>query len=194
MEGDAQALLRDLIDRVGGIPRSKCSAATPWSTDFEGSGQLHRRSPMTGRQAPQEIEHGVTIVATGATEERRLRLPLREDPRVLTQLELASGCPDDGPAVADGKSVVMIQCVGPGTRPPSLCAAASAARRPSRMPSKLKGLNPETTPSSFCPRHPHVRIPGGATTPRPEERGSSSSGTMIDKRPKCPQGAGNAYG
>jgi heterodisulfide reductase subunit A len=58
---------------------------------------------------PQEVEHGIVIVATGATEYKPTEYLYGKDPNVLTQHELEE-------KLANGKfkakNVVMIQCVG----------------------------------------------------------------------------------
>jgi len=59
---------------------------------------------------PQEIEHGVIIVATGAREYTPKEFLYGEDDRVLTQVQLGDRLAEKG--AADLNSVVMIQCVG----------------------------------------------------------------------------------
>ncbi|QTA87628.1 FAD-dependent oxidoreductase [Desulfonema magnum] len=56
------------------------------------------------------IEHGVTIVATGASEYQPKEFLYGEDERVLTQVELSDRLEEKG--ASDIESVVMIQCVG----------------------------------------------------------------------------------
>jgi heterodisulfide reductase subunit A-like polyferredoxin len=58
----------------------------------------------------RKIEHGVVILATGAGEYRPTEYHYGEDPRIVTQLELAQRLDDLGPK--DTGQVVMIQCVG----------------------------------------------------------------------------------
>jgi heterodisulfide reductase subunit A-like polyferredoxin len=58
----------------------------------------------------RKIDHGVVILATGAQEYRPDEYLYGEDPRVMTQVELAEHLED---AAAESlKQVVMIQCVG----------------------------------------------------------------------------------
>jgi heterodisulfide reductase subunit A-like polyferredoxin len=59
---------------------------------------------------PERIEHGVILVATGATEYRPTEFLYGEEGRVMTQVELSDALADKG--AADLQSVVMIQCVG----------------------------------------------------------------------------------
>ncbi len=60
-----------------------------------------------------EVQHGVTVLATGAQEYRGPEYGYGSNPRILTQQEFE-------PRLADGTdlpdSVVMIQCVGPGEK------------------------------------------------------------------------------
>jgi heterodisulfide reductase subunit A len=60
--------------------------------------------------ATERVEHGVVIVATGATEYRPREHLYGDDARVLTQLELEERLADGGAELPP--TVVMIQCVG----------------------------------------------------------------------------------
>ncbi len=58
----------------------------------------------------RKIDHGVVVLATGATEYVPKEFLYGQDPRILTQVELAARLKESG---ADGLDhVVMIQCVG----------------------------------------------------------------------------------
>jgi heterodisulfide reductase subunit A len=56
-----------------------------------------------------EIEHGVVVIATGATEYSPIEFNYGNDSRVLTQLELEERLARDS---FDADNVVMIQCIG----------------------------------------------------------------------------------
>ncbi|MBC7250043.1 MAG: FAD-dependent oxidoreductase [Anaerolineae bacterium] len=73
------------------------------------------RTTIASRDDPRQrlLEHGVTIVATGAQERRGRAYLLGEDERVLTQGELEKRIANGEWQAADCHSVVMIQCVGP---------------------------------------------------------------------------------
>ena len=58
----------------------------------------------------RKIDHGVVIVATGATEYKPKEFLYGQDSRVLTQIELGKRLEEKG--AEDLKHVVMIQCVG----------------------------------------------------------------------------------
>jgi len=91
------------------------------------------------------IEHGVTIVATGAKEYRGEAYFLGKSERVITQLDL-EGCLAQGESFLKGvREVVMIQCVGPwdeNAAVPFYCSricCATAVKNALR----LKELKPE---------------------------------------------------
>jgi heterodisulfide reductase subunit A2 len=59
-----------------------------------------------------EIEHGVTIIATGAQEHRGGEYLLGQDPRVVTQLDLEAKLAENPEEIQKLRKLVMIQCVG----------------------------------------------------------------------------------
>ena len=60
----------------------------------------------------QELAHGVTIIASGATELKPEQYLYNQDPRVLTSLELDRRLMDKDPDLTQTKSALFIQCVG----------------------------------------------------------------------------------
>jgi len=60
----------------------------------------------------RQIEHGVTIMTTGATQSRPKEYLLGEHPAVVTQYDMDSIIEDDPQRVKRWENVVMIQCVG----------------------------------------------------------------------------------
>ncbi len=60
----------------------------------------------------RKIDHGVTVVATGAQEYRPQEFEYGRDERVMTQLELGQLIHENQEEVAKWNQVVMIQCVG----------------------------------------------------------------------------------
>jgi heterodisulfide reductase subunit A-like polyferredoxin len=78
---------------------------------FEGfQGNFKTVVRVNGQEQPQEIQHGVIIVATGAGEYTPKEFLYGEDGRVLTQTQLGDRLAEKG--TSDLDSVVMIQCVG----------------------------------------------------------------------------------
>ncbi len=61
---------------------------------------------------PQEIHHGITLVATGAKPYEPKEYSYGQDPRVLTSLELEERIARNDPSLKGLNSVAMIQCVG----------------------------------------------------------------------------------
>jgi heterodisulfide reductase subunit A len=88
----------------------------------------------------KEIEHGVVIVATGATEYKPTEYLYGKDPRVLTQHEL-----EDKLAKGDfkAKNVVMIQCVGARNKERPNCARICCGQAVKNA-LKIKQLSPLT--------------------------------------------------
>lgn len=79
--------------------------------DFEGFQGNFKTSVRAGAASDaQEIEHGVIIVATGASEYTPTEHLYGEDERVITQTQLSDRLADKG--AEDLDAVVMIQCVG----------------------------------------------------------------------------------
>ncbi|GAB4412920.1 MAG: FAD-dependent oxidoreductase [Anaerolineae bacterium] len=109
---DPQAVLRSLIERVRAHPLITLHL----SSQVVATGGFRGNFTSTIQHADGErtaVQHGATILATGAQEYRGPDYGYGSDPRIVTQQEfearLAAG--DDLPG-----SVVMIQCVGPAER------------------------------------------------------------------------------
>lgn len=108
-----QRLLRDLVNRV----RSHQRIAVHTRTEvISHSGHVgffitQLSTKHNGSQEVSQIEHGVTIVATGAQETREH--PLLNIPGVITQRELEEKIIHHPEEIAVLKDVVMIQCVRP---------------------------------------------------------------------------------
>ena len=60
----------------------------------------------------ETLEHGVTIIASGASEFKPDQYLYGKDPRVLTGLELDQKFIEKDPSINEAKSAVFIQCVG----------------------------------------------------------------------------------
>jgi heterodisulfide reductase subunit A len=89
-----------------------------------------------------QIEHGVSILATGALANRPAQYLLGEDDRVMTQLDMDAKIADDPESVKNMDQAVMIQCVGsrePGNPNCSRICCQSAIKNALRM----KNLNPD---------------------------------------------------
>ncbi len=69
------------------------------------------RSTVASNGNRTEVQHGVVVVATGATEQKPTSYAYREDDRVLTQLELSERLGKKKLDLPIRPTVVMIQCV-----------------------------------------------------------------------------------
>ena len=110
--GDPQAFLREAVASVTGHPRIEVL------TDHEVvkfSGFVGNfKSTLASNADPTQrlVEHGVTIVTTGAREYRGPAHGLGSDPRVITQGDLEQALAGGG-QLQDAHTVVMLQCSGP---------------------------------------------------------------------------------
>jgi heterodisulfide reductase subunit A len=81
----------------------------------------------------RQIEHGATVLATGATHNVPRAYSLGKHAAVTTQIELDSLIEDEPERVKYWGQLAMIQCVGSRT-PITQTVRASVARAPSKMP------------------------------------------------------------
>ncbi|NKQ36310.1 MAG: FAD-dependent oxidoreductase [Chloroflexi bacterium] len=91
------------------------------------------------RSSRTEIQHGVTILATGGQEYRGSEYGYGSDPRIVTQQEFEAILTSDQPPAANYQSVVMIQCVGPAEKYCSRICCAVALKNTLA----LKARNPQ---------------------------------------------------
>jgi heterodisulfide reductase subunit A-like polyferredoxin len=146
-----QAYLSALVERVASHPLIDVHLQTELAetTGFKGNftSILHNtQSPISNLQ----IEHGVTILATGGIEYRGDEYGYGTDPRILTQGEFEALLDEEqerGDATPQSKiqnpksaiqDVVMIQCVGPAEAFCSRICCTQALKNAL----KLKELNP----------------------------------------------------
>jgi len=135
---DPQAYLQGLIGTVQSNPRIKLHLQTELveTLGFKGNYKSRLRNPF----GELSIEHGATIVAVGAKEYRGTEYAYGTDARIVTQQEF-EGLLADGPAAAAKlKSVVMIQCIGPGENNCTRTCCTVALKNAL----KLKQLHPST--------------------------------------------------
>jgi len=117
---DVQGTLQELIKKVY---RHRLVQVCHSATIDEVSGYVGNfETTVTSEGRVRRIEHGIVILATGAAEYRPTEYRYGEDDRVLTQLELEARITEQHPALADARSLVMIQCVGCRNEDHSYCA------------------------------------------------------------------------
>ena len=108
---DPQELLRRTIEAVSANPRISVLTGAEVVSVGGYLGQYRTTVKLAdGRQ--EEIQHGIIVVATGAREIEPREYLYGQHPRVITQRELEEQIAYGKLQIADGKSVVMIQCVG----------------------------------------------------------------------------------
>ena len=137
---DVQAYLQDLSQRVIDHPdiqvltRSIVVGFTGFKGNFTtevlvGPGMYERK-----------IDHGVVILATGATEYEPKEYLYGESERIATQVELAARLKEQG---ADGlNQVVMIQCIGSRNEENPNCSRI-CCQSAVKNALKIKSLNPD---------------------------------------------------
>lgn len=107
---DVREYLDALIEKVSAHPKIQV-LTNALIISFTGSQGNFTTEILVGPQMIQrKIDHGAVIVATGANEYQPKEFLYGEDPRVMTQIELAERL-QKGEA-GDAAKVVMIQCVG----------------------------------------------------------------------------------
>ncbi len=88
------------------------------------------------------IEHGVVVLATGATEYKPTEYLYGQSGRVLTQLELEGRIAGSDEGIRNARSVVMIQCVGSREEGHMYCSRICCTQAVSNAV-KLKEENPD---------------------------------------------------
>ncbi|MBN1606242.1 MAG: FAD-dependent oxidoreductase [Polyangiaceae bacterium] len=110
LDGDRVGeFLRNAIERVHASPRVSVHLGSRVSSVKGHLGAF--KSTVAGGESSTEIEHGVVVVATGATEHKPQSYRYGQDPRVLTQLELSERLDNGSLELRKDATVAMIQCV-----------------------------------------------------------------------------------
>lgn len=116
LEGnDVTAFVSDLITKVQSHPKIQVITRA-LIVDHSGMPGMFKTGMQSGPQMfYRQIDHGVTILATGAISNRPAQYLLDQSPAVRTQLETQRFIYDNPEAVKKWENVVMIQCVGSRT-------------------------------------------------------------------------------
>jgi len=116
LEGNAVApFVRDLVARTEAHDNIQVITRA-LIVDHSGLPGMFRTGMQTGRQMfYRQIEHGVTILATGALPNRPAQYLLDECSQVSTQFDLQNLIKEQPGVVQAWDNVVMIQCVGSRT-------------------------------------------------------------------------------
>jgi heterodisulfide reductase subunit A len=107
---DIQAHLAELVARVNAEDRLHVHLNTQLASVDGFVGNF--KTVLKNGNKETTIDHGVTIVATGASESTPNEYLYGEDPRVVTSLELDRKMVADDPMLDNIDSAVFIQCVG----------------------------------------------------------------------------------
>ena len=139
---DTRPFLRGLIEQVRSLPNIDVLLETSLvkTSGFLGNFKTTVRQETRFGTFDTEIEHGVTVVATGGREYRGHEYFLGEDTRVLTQSDLERLSYEQPEKLQQSKSLVMLQCVKPpdGQSYCSRTCCADAVKNAL----KIKELNP----------------------------------------------------
>ena len=90
----------------------------------------------------QVLEHGVAIIATGASELKPDQYLYGEDPRVLSALELDRKFMDNDRSLGETRSTIFIQCVGSRVKERPYCSKVCCTHSV-KSALKLKEIKPE---------------------------------------------------
>jgi heterodisulfide reductase subunit A len=142
---DPQRLLQSLVKRVHSHER----IALYYNTEligFEGHvGNFRSRLSQTGNGDPArcwEVEHGVTVVATGGYEYKGNVYLYGQHPRVVSQLELEKRLTENVDSARELQQVVMIQCVMPPDQGPFYCSRTCCTNT-MKNAIRIKQINPD---------------------------------------------------
>jgi heterodisulfide reductase subunit A-like polyferredoxin len=142
LEGqDVQNFLKDLITQVTNHPLIHV-ITNALVVDFSGSkGNFSTGVMVAPTMYYRKIEHGITILATGAQEWKPNEYLYGEDPRIITQLELEARIVNHPDEVTRANHIVMIQCVGSRNKDRPNCSRTCCGTAVKNA-LKIKALNP----------------------------------------------------
>lgn len=138
---DPQAFLFNLIKQVESNPGIKVykNAVVNKMSGFLGN-YITEITNAEGKR--EEINHGVTVIATGGSEYKPVEYAYGQSPAIVTQLELEKKIILKENDVKTARSVVMIQCVG-SREPEHLYCSRVCCSQAINNALKIKELNPD---------------------------------------------------
>ena len=107
---DIQTKLSDLIKELQGNKKIHIHLNTTLSKVEGFVGNFESTLSANGKE--EVLEHGIAVMATGASPLKPAEYRYGEDPRILTSLELDRKFLDKDPGLKEIDSAVFIQCVG----------------------------------------------------------------------------------
>jgi len=138
---DVQSYLSGIIKRVKEHPEIKVYTNAYIIDAYGYVGNFTTEIMRYRGRAIEAIEHGVTIIATGARENKPDEYLYGKDPRVLTQLELEEGIAKANPDIIGCDNLVMILCVGSRNSERPYCSRICCNQAMKNV-LKLKEINP----------------------------------------------------
>ncbi|MBN2339224.1 MAG: FAD-dependent oxidoreductase [Acidobacteria bacterium] len=143
LEGDdVKALLDTTIRRVENHPLIHVMLQAELVESKGSQGNFTSWVKTAGGEEPEEIPHGVIVVATGAQEWKPNEYLYGEDERVLTQIEMENRLVDHPEEMSRAGNIVMIQCVGSRNAERPNCSRTCCATAVKNA-LRIKELNPE---------------------------------------------------
>ena len=136
---DVRGFLSDLAQKVTGHPNIKVYTGAEVKEVAGYVGNF-----VTTLTTGEELQHGVTIIATGGEEYRPSEYLYGQHPGVFTQLEMSEVLASGDPRLAGLKTAVFIQCVGsrePGREYCSRICCAKTLRLALDLKEKDPGVN-----------------------------------------------------
>jgi heterodisulfide reductase subunit A len=141
LEGlDVQAYLADLTKQIYTHPQVHVYTGASVAETSGYVGNFVTSVNMDGQV--RQIQHGATVIATGAEEYRPSEYLYGTDERVMTQLELEERIAGGDEVVGGAETLVMIQCVGCRNEDRNYCARICCGHS-IKNALALKELNPE---------------------------------------------------
>ena len=154
--GDVRAYLDELIKRTEHHDHITVSKRTI-VVDHSGIAGMFKTGIQVGPQMfYRQIDHGITILATGALPNRPDQYLLGRHAAVTTQLELDAMIEDNPSKIKAWKDVVMIQCVGSRTPENPNCSRI-CCQAAIKNALRIRSLNPE---ASIYILYRDMRTPG----------------------------------
>ena len=135
---DPQAKMREVIAKATSHPKIKVHLGAEVKTIDGFVGNF--KSVIASKGGETTVEHGVIIVATGGVEYVPEEYHYGKDPRIVTQRELEENL---AAGKFEGKTVVMIQCVGSRDEKHGYCSRICCGQA-IKNALKVKELSPST--------------------------------------------------
>ncbi len=141
---DVQAFTKDLIRQINehkGITvylNARLIRTDGFLGNFESEIEV-----KNGDNRRLKVEHGATIIATGAKESTPGEYAYGHSDAVVTQLDLERKLADDRDALSKLKEVVMIQCVGSRNKERAYCSKVCCSQA-AKNALRIKELSPST--------------------------------------------------